>query len=115
LSRLWYIARHDDATLGVPPVGDFTDDVRMLSTPLVSELPHRVADDIFARFTGVSLSFRGAQGLIERSTADRRHWRGTMEAQDQATVAAVLAITNAARLQLEIAMDGVKAHIDGRW
>src|SRR5262249_23621565 len=44
--------RPDDTPLGVPPVGDFTDDVRMIYTPLATELPHRAANDIFARFTG---------------------------------------------------------------
>src|SRR5262245_48970738 len=56
--------RPDDTTLGVPPVGAFTDEVRMLYTPLVAELPHRVANAIFARFTGVHLSAQVAQSLI---------------------------------------------------
>jgi hypothetical protein len=107
--------RPDDTPLGVPPVGDFTDDVRMLYTPLVAELPHRTANDIFTRFTGVSLSSRGAQGVIDSSAADHRHWRQQAEAQDQAVVADVLAGAEAAQLRLEVAMDGVKAHIDGRW
>jgi hypothetical protein len=107
--------RPDDAPLGVPSVGDFTEDVRMLYTPLAAELPHRTATDIFARFTGVALSSRGAQGVIDSSAADHRHWRQQTEAQDQAVVAEVLAGAEAAQLRLEIAMDGVKAHIDGRW
>jgi hypothetical protein len=37
------------------------------------------------------------------------------EAQEDAAVAEALASDDAARLRLEIAMDGVKAHIDGRW
>jgi hypothetical protein len=107
--------RPDDTTLGVPPVGDFTDDVRMLYTLLVAELPHRVANDIFARFTGVHLSSQGAQSLIESSAADHRCWRQQAEGQDQAVIAEVLQSSDAAELRLEIAMDGVKAHIDGRW
>jgi hypothetical protein len=107
--------RPDDARLGVPLVGEFTDDIRCLYTPLVAELPHRIANDIFARFTGVALSSRGAQGLIDSSAADHRDWRQKAEAQDQAAVAELLAGTDASRLRLEIAMDGVKAHIDRRW
>jgi hypothetical protein len=34
--------RPDDAVLGVPVHGDSTDDVRMLYSPLTSELPHRI-------------------------------------------------------------------------
>jgi hypothetical protein len=107
--------RPDDTPLGVPPVGDFTDDVRLLYTPLVAELPHRVANDILARFTGVALSSQGAHSLIESSAVDHRAWRHKAEAQEQVAVAEVLASADASRLRLEIAMDGVKAHIDGRW
>src|SRR2546430_9380764 len=39
--------RPDDRHLGVPEVGDFTDDVRALYAPVVAELPHRVATDLF--------------------------------------------------------------------
>jgi len=38
--------------LGVPEVGDFTDDVRALYAPVVAELPHRVATDLFYQCTG---------------------------------------------------------------
>jgi hypothetical protein len=107
--------RPDDAPLGVPHVGEFADDIRCLYTPLVAEVPHRIASDIFARFTGVALSSRGAQSLIDSSAADHRDWRQTAEAQEDAAVAEALASDDAARLRLEIAMDGVKAHIDGRW
>src|SRR5262249_38126569 len=72
-------------------------------------------NDIFARFTGVALSSRGAHSLIESSAADHRDWRHQAEAQDQAVVAEVLTGADASRLRLEIAMDGVKAHIDRRW
>lgn len=108
--------RPDDAWLGVPKTGDFTDDVRMLYSPLAAELPHRSGNDIFARFTGVSLSSRGAQSLIDSSAQDLASWRRTQEAQEHAMVAALLDDEQGARrLHLEIAMDGVKAHIDGRW
>jgi hypothetical protein len=36
----------DDHYLGVPEVGDCTDDVRALYAPVVAELPHRVANDL---------------------------------------------------------------------
>jgi hypothetical protein len=45
--------RPDDAPLGVPEAGDYTDDVRYLYAPVVAELPHRVASDLFQRCTGV--------------------------------------------------------------
>ena len=107
--------RPDDAALGVPHVGEVTDDIRCLYTPLGAEVPHRIASDILARFTGVPLSSRGAQSLIDSSAADHRDWRQTAEAQEDAAVAEALASDDAARLRLEIAMDGVKAHVDGRW
>jgi len=52
--------RPDDDHLGIPEVGNFTDDVRALYTPVVAELPHRVANDLCRRCTGVALSSRGA-------------------------------------------------------
>jgi len=107
--------RPDDAWLGVPHVGEFTEDIRCLYTPVVAEVPHRIASDIFARFTGVARSSRGAQNLIDSSAADHRPWRQTAEVQEDAAVAEALASDDAARLRLASAMDGVKAHIDGRW
>lgn len=107
--------RSDDTPLGVPPVGDFPDDVRMLSPPFVAELPHRVAHAILARFTGGALSSRGAQGLIDSSAADHCAWRRQAEGQDHTAVAEGLAGQDASRLRLEMAMDGVKAPIDRRW
>src|SRR5262245_53758167 len=41
--------RPDDRALGVPEIGAFTDDVRWLYVPLAAELPHRVANTLFAR------------------------------------------------------------------
>jgi hypothetical protein len=48
--------RPDDGPLGVPESGAFTDDVRALYAPVAAELPHRVANALFARCTGVRLS-----------------------------------------------------------
>jgi hypothetical protein len=108
--------RPDDTVLGVPERGEFTDDVRLLYTPLVAELPHRVANDFLRRVTGLELSSCGAQGIIDSSAADHAQWRTDTDAQADATVAEPLeAGENAHSLHLEIAMDGVKAHIDGRW
>jgi hypothetical protein len=66
--------RPDDAPLGVPEAGDFTDDVRALYAPGVAELPHRVANDLFQRCTGVALSYRGVQGIIDSTAEDLRTW-----------------------------------------
>lgn len=108
--------RPDDAVLGLPGHGECTDDVRMLYSPLAAALPHRSSHDIFAQFTGISLRSRGAQRLIERSAHDLAMWCRTQEAQDNAVVQALLAAPEeAGRLRLEMAMDGVTAHIDGRW
>jgi hypothetical protein len=108
--------RPDDAVLGVPHTGDFTDDVRLLYSPLAAELPHRVSHDIFARFTGMDLSSCGAQSLIDRSAQDLAAWHRTQESAENAGVQALRDDEAAAsRLRLAMAMDGVKAHIDGRW
>jgi hypothetical protein len=48
----------------MPPVGDYTDDVWLLYTPLVAALPHRVANDICARVTRGQLSSRGPQASL---------------------------------------------------
>jgi hypothetical protein len=108
--------RPDDRHLGVPEAGDFTDDVRVLYAPVVAELPHRVANDLFQRYTGVALSSRGAQGIIDSTAQDLQRWQATRETQAAATVAdAWLSGDSAADLRVEVAMDGVMAHIDGRW
>jgi hypothetical protein len=108
--------RPDDHYLGVPEVGDFTDDVRALYAPVVAELPHRVANDLFQRCTGVALSSRGAQGLIDSTAQDLQQWQAAHETQE-AEVAADVGRSgdSVADLRVEIAMDGVMAHIDGRW
>lgn len=108
--------RPDDTFLGVPERGEFTADVRLLYTPLAAELPHRVANDLLHRVTGLELSSCGAQGIIDRSATDHAQWRTDPEARVDAPAAEPLeAGADAHSLHLEIAMDGVKAHIDGRW
>jgi hypothetical protein len=108
--------RPDDPHLGVPAVGDFTDDVRALYAPVVAELPHRVANDLFARCTGVTLSSRGAHGLIDSTAQNLQQWQAAQETQEAAAVADVLgAGDSGVGVRIEIAMDGVTAHIDGRW
>jgi len=108
--------RPDDTALGVPEVGVFSDDVRWLYAPLAAELPHRVANALFARCTGVSLSSCGGQGIIDSTAEDLRTWQAECERQEAEAVAqALTAAANAADLRVEIAMDGVTAHIDGRW
>jgi hypothetical protein len=108
--------RPDDTALGVPETGDFTDDVRDLYAPLAAELPHRVANTLFARCTGVILSSCGAQGIIESTAEDLKTWQAARERQETAAVADALAVGDGASdLRIEIAMDGVTAHIDGRW
>jgi hypothetical protein len=108
--------RPDDAPLGVPETGDFTDDVRSLYAPVVAELPHRVANDLFPRCTGVALSSRGAQGIIDSTAEDLRTWQAERETSEAEAVADAFDSGNGlADLRVEIAMDGVMAHIDGRW
>ena len=108
--------RPDDAALGVPAAGDFTDDVRSLYAPVAAELPPRVANDLFQRCTGVVLSSRGAQSLIDSTAQDLRRWQAGRNTQEAAAVADALgADDGAAERRVEIAMDGVMAHIDGRW
>lgn len=108
--------RPDDAALGVPEAGEFTDDVRYLYTPVAAELPHRVANDLFQRCTGVALSSRGAQGIIESTAEHLRVWQVEREREEAEAVADALVLGDGgSQLRVEIAMDGVMAHIDGRW
>ena len=108
--------RPDAARLGVPEAGDCTDAVRALYTPLVAALPHRVANDIVGRCTGLPLSSRGAQGLIDRTAQALRTWDDEHAVPEATAVADRLASGAGEReRRLESAMDGVKAHIDGRW
>jgi hypothetical protein len=96
--------------------GDFTDDVRALYAPVVAELPHRVANDLFQRCTGVVLSSRGAQSIIDSTAQDLQRWQAACETHEAAALAdALVSADGAADLRVEIAMDGVMAHIDGRW
>jgi hypothetical protein len=102
--------------LGVPEVGDFTDGVRALYAPVVAELPHRVANDLFERCTGVVLSSCGAQGLIDSTSQDLQQWEAERDIQEAVAVVDALGVVGSATdLRVEIAMDGVMAHIDGRW
>jgi len=105
--------RPDDASLGLPEDGSFGDDVRALFEPLAAELPHRTACDIFQQFTGVHLSSRGAQSIIDSTAKDILEWREDREAGEVFQVSCLLA--KGEDLVLEIAMDGVMAHIDGDW
>jgi hypothetical protein len=108
--------RPDDTALGVPEVGAFTDDVRWLYAPLAAELPHRGANTLFAQCTGVRLSSQGAQGIIDSTAEDLRTWQAEREQQEAEAVGHVVsADANATALRVEIAIDGVTAHIDGRW
>jgi hypothetical protein len=108
--------RPDDARLGVPPSGDFTDEVCMLYSPLAAALPHRVSTQICARFPGVQRSACGAQRLIDRRAQELAAWDRTQETVENARVQMLRADEpEASRLRLAMAMDGVMAHIDGRW
>lgn len=75
-----------------------------------------MAHALFAQGTGVSLSSCGGQGLIESPAAALRTGQAECERQEAAAVAQALTVAAAAAaLRVEIAMDGVTAHIDGRW
>src|SRR5882672_5361358 len=74
--------RPDDRHLGVPEVGDFTDDVRALYAPVVAELPHHVANDLLQRCTGVALSSRGTQGLLDSTAQDLQRCQAECERQE---------------------------------
>jgi hypothetical protein len=64
----------------------------------------------------VALSSCGAQGIIESTAADLRTWQAERETREAEAVADALGVGDgAADLRVEIAMDGVTAHIDGRW
>ena len=108
--------RPDDGPLGVPESGDFTDDVRYVYALVAAELPHRVANALFARCTGVPLSSCGAQGIIDRTAENLTTWQAERESREVEAVGEALASGDGgAELRVEIAMDGVTAHIDGRW
>lgn len=108
--------RPDDQHLGVPEVGDFTDDVRALYAPVVAELPHRVANDLVQRCTGLALSSRGAQGIIDSTAQDLQRWQAARETQEATAVSEAVGVGDGvADLRVEVAMEGVMAHMDGRW
>jgi hypothetical protein len=108
--------RPADHRLGVPERGDFTAAVRALDAPGVAERPHRVANALRQRCTGVALRSRGAQGLIDRTAQDLQRWQAARARQEAAGVVDALASGDAAAaLRVEVAMEGGMAHIDGRW
>jgi hypothetical protein len=111
--------RPDDAVLGLPESGEFTDDVRALLAPLAAELPHRTAIDLLERATAARLSPRGAQGVIESSARDVRRRREQREVFEDAAVReerqAIAEGRSGASLALEISMDGVMSHVDRSW
>jgi hypothetical protein len=110
---LW---RPDEGPLGVPEAGEFTDDVRYLYAPVAAEWPHRGAKALFARCTGVPLSSCGGQGIIDSTAADLRTWQAERETREAEAVGAALTSGDGdSERRVEIAMDGVMAHIDGRW
>jgi hypothetical protein len=64
----------------------------------------------------VTLSSRGAPGIIDSTAEDLRTWQATRETSEAESVADAFDSGNGlADLRVEIAMDGVMAHIDGRW
>ena len=97
--------RPDDHHMGVPEAGDCTDDGRFLYAPVVAERPHRVANDLLPRYTGVALSSREAQGILDRTAEDLSTWQAERARQE----------AEGPELRVEIAMEGVMAHLDGRW
>jgi hypothetical protein len=100
----------------VPEVGECTDDVRFVYAPVAAERPHRVANARFARCTGVLLSACGGQSISDSTAEDLRTWQAAREPhQTQAVREALAAGDGGAELRVEIALDGVTAHIDGRW
>ena len=107
--------RPDDRHLGVPEVGDCTDDVRARYAPVVAELPHRVATDLFYQCTGGALSSCGAQGIIDSTAKDLQRWQAERERQQSVAVGDTLGAGDGrSERRVEVAMDGVMAHIDGR-
>jgi hypothetical protein len=106
------LCRPDDGPLGVPESGAFTDDVRYLYAPVAAEVLHRVANALFARCPGVRLSSCGGQGIIDSTADDLSTWQAERETREAEAVALG---DGGAELRVEVAMDGVMAHIDGRW
>jgi hypothetical protein len=64
----------------------------------------------------VTLSSCGAQGIIDSMAEDLRTWQAARARQETAAVGEALVWGDGmAELRVEVAMDGVMAHIDGRW
>jgi hypothetical protein len=89
---------------------------RARAAPVVAELPPRMADNRSQRCTGVALNSRGAQGLIDSTAQDLQRGQAARETQEATAVAdALVSGDGAADLRVAVAMDGVMAHLDGRW
>lgn len=83
---------------------------------MAAALPHRVANALLPRGTGVARSSRGAQGLMDRTAEALQTWQAARATQAAEAVAAAWASGDGrADRRVESAMDGVTAHIDGRW
>jgi hypothetical protein len=83
---------------------------------MAAELPQRVANTLVARGTGVSLSSCRAQGIIDRTAAELRSWQAERDTRERGAVGKALTSDDGgAELRVEIAMNGVTAHTDGRW
>lgn len=107
--------RPDEAALGVPEGGEFTAAVRDLYAPVAAERPPRAPHDLFPRCTGVALSARGAQGLMERTAQPRRAWQVEPEREAAEAVAEALSWGDGgAQRRVDIARAGVMALSDGR-
>lgn len=108
--------RPDDRAFGLPEAGLIPDDVAAMFTPVVAELPVRVATELFKSHFGIGLSFQGAQRLVDRTADGVREWRLARENEEAAVIAQEIKTHGSAdRLSLEVAVDGVMAHIDGGW
>jgi hypothetical protein len=83
---------------------------------VVAELPHGVATDLLYQCTGVALSSCGAQGSIDSTAQDLQRWQAERERQESVAVGDALgAGDGSSELRIEGVMDGVMAHLDGRW
>jgi hypothetical protein len=90
--------------------------VRALYAPVVAARPHRVAHDLFRRCTGVGLSTQGAPSILDSTAQDLQRWQATCATPEGTALADALGSADGtADLRVESAMDGVLAHIEGRW
>jgi hypothetical protein len=90
--------------------------VRARDAPVVAERPHRVATDLVYPCTGGALSSWGAQGILDSTAKDLQRWQAERERQQSVAVGDTLGAGDGrSERRVEVAMDGVMAHIDGRW